>query len=314
MLAMKAVRIHNYGDATVLSYEDAPQPTAAAGELLIQVMATTANPFDYAARAGYLAGWYAFTFPVTLGLDVSGIVAAVGEGVTDFAPGDAVFARADPAKNGAYAEYIALPASEVAHKPASLDYFQAAALPHVGFTAWCALVETGGLTAGQTVLIHGAAGGVGSLAVQLAKWRGATVIGTASAHNLDFLRELGVDEAIDYNTTPFESVVHEVDLVLDTVGGDTQARSWGVLKPGGMLVSVVQPPSEETAVAHSVRQAFVTAVPPAGDALRTLAALVDSGDLKPVVSSVLPLADVQQAHTLGEGRHVRGKIVLKVSA
>ena len=189
MSAMKAVRIHNYGDAAVLSYEDAPQPTAAAGELLIQVMATTANPFDYAARAGYLAGWYAFTFPVTLGLDVSGIVAAVGEGVTEFAPGDAVFARADPAKNGAYAEYIALPASEVAHKPASLDYLQAAALPHVGFTAWSALMEAGGLTTGQTVLIHGAAGGVGSLAVQLAKWRGATVIGTASGGTPELVRD-----------------------------------------------------------------------------------------------------------------------------
>lgn len=314
MSAMKAVRIHNYGDASVLSYENAPQPTAAAGELLIRMVATTANPFDYAARAGYLTGWYAFTFPMTLGLDVSGIVETVGEGVMDFAPGDAVFARADPAKNGAYAEFIALPASEVAPKPASLDHFQAAALPHVGFTAWYALIETGGLAAGQTVLIHGAAGGVGSLAVQLAKWRGATVIGTASAHNLDFLRELGVDEAIDYNVTPFESVVREVDLVLDTVGGDTQARSWGVLKPGGMLISVVQPPSEETAAAHSVRQAFVTAVPPAGETLRILAALVDSGDIKPVVSSVLPLADIQQAHALGEGRHVRGKIVLKVSA
>ncbi|MBK8903359.1 MAG: NADP-dependent oxidoreductase [Anaerolineaceae bacterium] len=311
---MKAVRIHNYGDASVLSYEDAPQPTAAAGELLIQVVATTANPFDYAARAGYLAGWYAFTFPVTLGLDVSGIVEAVGEGVTDFAQGDEVFARADPAKNGAYAEYIVLPASEAAHKPASIDHFQAAALPHVGFTAWRALIDVGGLTSGQTVLIHGAAGGVGSLAVQLAKWRGAKVIGTSSANNIDFLQELGVDEAIDYNAMPFESMVREVDLVLDTVGGDTLERSWGVLKPGGMLLSVVQPPAEETAAAHSVHQAFVTAVPPAGQTLGILAALVDSGDIKPVVSSVLPLSDVQQAHALGEGRHVRGKIVLKVSA
>lgn len=162
----------------------------------------------------------------------------------------------------------------------------------MGFTAWCALIQTGGLVSGQTVLVHGAAGGVGSLVVQLAKWRGATVIGTASAHNLGFLHELGVDEAIDYNATPFESVVRGVDLLLDTVGGDTQARSWGVLKPGGMLISVVQPPAEETAAAHSVRQAFVTAVPPAGEALRILAALVDSGDLKPVVSSVMRLSDV----------------------
>lgn len=314
MSTMKAVRIHTYGDASVLSYEDAPQPTAAGGEILIRVIATTANPFDYAARAGYLSGWYPFTFPLTLGLDVSGVVTAVGEGVTQFAPGDDVIARADPAQNGAYAEYIALPASEAAPKPASINHEQAAALPHVGFTAWSALFGAGGLTEGQTVLIHAAAGGVGSLAVQLAKWRGATVIGTSSANNLDFLRELGVDEAIDYNAVPFETVVGNVDLVLDTVGGDTQARSWGVLKPGGMLVSIVQPPSEETAVAHSVRQAFVTSVPPASEALRTLASLVESGHIKPVVFSVLSLADIQQAHALGEGRHVRGKIVLKVSA
>jgi NADPH:quinone reductase-like Zn-dependent oxidoreductase len=311
---MKAVRIHTYGDASVLSYEDAPRPTAAAGELLIRIMATTANPFDYAARAGYLTGWYPYTFPTTLGLDVSGIVEAVGEGVTDFAPGDEVFARADPAKNGAYAEYIALSASEAAHKPPSLDHLHAAALPQVGLTAWRALIEAGGLTAGQTVLIHGAAGGVGSLAVQLAKWRGATVIGTSSAHNLDFLRELGVDEAIDYTAVPFETVVQNVDVVLDTIGGDTLERSWGVLKEGGILISIIQPPSEETAVAHGVRQAFTAAYPPAGEALRTLAALVDSGDIKPIISSVLPLADIQHAHTLGEGKHVRGKIVLNVAA
>lgn len=314
MTPMKAVRIHAYGDTSALHYEDVPRPTAAANEILIRVIATTANPFDCAARAGYLMGWYPYELPIILGLDVSGVVEAVGADVKEFAPGDEVFARADPAKNGAYAEYIALSASEAAHKPASLDHFQAAALPHVGFTAWRALIEAGGLTAGQTVLVHAAAGGVGSMAVQLAKWRGATVIGTASATNLEFIRELGADVAIDYTATPFESVVQEVDLVLDTVGGNTQERSWGVLKPGGMLVSIVQAPSEETAVAHGVRQAFAPSFPPAGETLRILSSLVASGDIKPIVSAVMPLSDVQKAHSRSETRHVRGKIVLEVSA
>lgn len=313
MSTMKAVRIHTYGDASVLTYEDAPRPTPAAGELLIRTVATTANPFDYAARAGYMSGFFPYEFPHTLGLDVSGVVEAVGEGVTQFAPGDEVIARANPAQCGAYAEYIALPATEAAPKPGSLSHEQAAALPHVGYTAPAALIGAGGIEAGQTVLIHAAAGGVGSMAVQLAKWRGATVIGTASASNHAFVKELGADEVIDYNAVPFESAAKDVDLVLDTIGGETLERSWGVLKKGGMLVSLLQPPSEETAVAHGVRQAFVMSMPPAGDALRTLADLADSGTIKPVVSSVMPLPDIQQAHAQGEGRHVRGKIVLKVS-
>lgn len=313
MTSMKAVRIHAYGDASALTYEDAPRPTAGEGELLIRVHATTANPFDCAARAGYVTGWYAYTFPLILGLDVSGVVEAVGAGVTDFAPGDDVYARADPARNGAYAEYIAVAASEVAAKPASLDHVQAAALPHVGLTAWRMLIDAANVAPGQTVLIHGAAGGVGSVAVQLAKWRGAKVIGTASAHNLDFLRELGVDEAIDYTTTPFEEVVGGVDVVLDTIGGDTQERSWGVLKPGGVLLSIVQPPSEETAAAHGVRQQFVGGFPPAGGPLKEIASLVESGHVKPIVSSILTLQDIQEATAMIEGKHVRGKVVLKVA-
>jgi NADPH:quinone reductase-like Zn-dependent oxidoreductase len=197
-------------------------------------------------------------------------------------------------------------------KPASLDHFQAAALPHVGLTTWRALIETANLSKGQTVLIHGAAGGVGSFAVQLAKWRGARVIGTASAGNLAFLRELGADQVIDYNTTRFEDVVQGVDVVLDTIGGDTQERSWGVLKPGGILLALVQPPSPEQAAAHGVRAQMVGGYPPAGAILNEITALVDSGQIRPVVSSVLPLHDIQKAHSLVEGRHVRGKIVMQV--
>lgn len=313
MTTMKAVRIHTYCDSEALTYEDAPRPSAGEGEVLIRIHATTVNPFDCAARAGYMAGWYNYIFPLTLGLDVSGVVEEVGPGVTGFAPGDEVFARADPSKNGAYAEYIAVAASEVAAKPASLSHEQAAALPHVGLTSWRALIDTANLSEGQTVLIHGAAGGVGSFSVQLAKARGAKVIGTASAHNLDFLRELGADEAIDYKAIQFEESVKEADIVFDTVGGETQARSWGVLKAGGILLSIVQPPSEEKAAEHNVRQAFVGGFPPAGPVLTEISALVAAGKVKPVVASVFPLKEAPAAHELVQSRHVRGKVVLNVA-
>jgi len=178
-------------------------------------------------------------------------------------------------------------------------------------TAWQALIGAGDISEGQTVLIHGAAGGVGHLAVQLAKLRGAKVIGTAST-NLGFLAELGVDQAINYATTPFEDVVGDVDLVLDTVGGDTQERSWSVLKPGGMLVSAVQPPSEEEAVAHGVRQHMIYSSPPIGPTLTEVAAMVDAGLIRPEVSRVLPLVDIRQGHELIETRHTRGKIGVQV--
>jgi NADPH:quinone reductase-like Zn-dependent oxidoreductase len=310
---MKAVSINAYGDTSVLTYDDALRPTAKKGEVLIQVHATTVNPFDCAARAGYMTGWYPYTFPLILGLDVSGVVVEVGADVTNFAPGDAVYARADPARSGAYAEYIAIEASEVAAKPPSLDHLQAAALPHVGLTAWRALIEAANLAPGQSVLIHGAAGGVGSLAVQLAKWRGATVLGTASGNNIDFLQKLGVDEVIDYTTTSLDEVAREMDVVLDTIGGDTQANSWAVLKKGGLLLSIIQAPSPDTAAAHGVRQQFVGGFPPAGEVLNELASLVKSGHIKPIISSTFELQEIKEAQNLVEGKHVRGKVVLQIA-
>lgn len=311
MTTMKAVRIHAYGGTDVLVYEDAPRPTLGDSEVLIRVHATTVNPFDCAVRAGYMSAYFNYTFPLILGTDVSGVVEDVGAGVTSFAPGDNVYARAGVTRDGAYAEYVVVPASDVAAKPQSLDHIHAAAMPHVTLTAWQALDGAVNLTKGQTVLIHAAAGGVGHIAVQLAKLRGAKVIGTGSV-NLDLLRDLGVDEAINYSTTPFENVVHNVDVVLDTVGGDTQQRSWSVLKPGGILVSTVQAPSEEIAAARGVRQHFVFSSPPIGKTLAEVATLVDAGQIKPVVSTVFPLQQVRQAHELIEGRHARGKIVLQV--
>lgn len=246
------------------------------------------------------------------GTDVSGVIEEVGNGVTNFAQGDAVYARAGVTRDGANAQFVAVPATDVAAKPHSLDHIHSAAIPHVTLTAWQALVEVGDLSEGQTVLIHGAAGGVGHVAVQLAKFRGAKVLGTASGHNHEFLRELGVDEVVDYNSTPFEDAVRDVDIVLDSIGGDTQQRSWAVLNPGGILLSLVQPPSAETAAAYGVRQQYIASAPPIGKILTAVAGMVDKGHIKPVVSAVLPLQDIRKGHEMIEGRHTRGKIVLTV--
>lgn len=313
MSTMKAVRIHAYGGIDVLKYEDAPRPKAGPGEVLIRVFATTVNPFDCAVRAGYMSGYYTYTLPLILGTDISGVIEEVGPGVTKFKPGDSVYARGGVTGDGAYAEYAFVPASAVAAKPQSLDHIHAAALPHVCLTAWQALIVQAELTTGQTVLIHGAAGGVGHVAVQIAKLRGAKVIGTASG-NLDLLRELGVDQVINYSTTPFESVVSNVDVVLDVIGGDTQERSWQVLKPGGILISTIQAPSHETATEYGVRQGMVYATPPIGEVLTEVAMLADSGTIKPYVSAVLPLSETAKAHQMVEGGHVRGKLVLQVAS
>jgi len=312
MTSMQAVRIHSYGGPDVFAFEEAPRPAPGEGEVLIKVHATTVNPFDCAVRAGYMSGYFNHTLPLILGTDVSGIVEEVGAGVTNVAPGDSVYTRVGVFRDGAYAEYAVATASDVAFKPASLDHIHAAAIPHALLTAWQALYEIAALEPGQTVLIHGAAGGVGHLAVQLAKLRGAKVIGTASV-NRDFLRELGVDNVIDYSTARFEDSVRDVDVVLDLVGGDTQQRSWAVLKPGGILVSTVQAPDQAAADAYGVRQGMVFSAPPIGKVLTEVAALADAGKIKPEVSKVLPLAEAQQAHTLVEGRHMRGKLALQVA-
>lgn len=312
MSQMKAVRIHAYGGADVLNYEEAPRPKPSDGEVLLRVLATTVNPFDSAVRSGYVSSYFNYTLPLILGTDASGTIEEVGAGVNTFKPGDKVYARGGVTRDGTNAEYAVVSASDIAAIPRSLDVNQAAAIPHVTLTAWQALIELANLTEGQTVLIHGAAGGVGHIAVQLAKWLGAKVIGTASI-NYDFLRELEVDQAIDYSTTRFEDVVDPVDVILDMIGADTQERSWKVLKPGGILVSTVQAPSEETAAEHNVRQAMVFTTPPIRETLTEIAALVDSGHIKPHVSTVLPLEEIARAHEMIDGRHTRGKIVLQVA-
>ena len=312
MSQMKAVRIHSYGDPGELVYEDAPRPKAGEGEVLIRIHATTVNPFDCALRAGYVASYFNHTLPLILGTDIAGVVEELGPGGNTFKPGDQVYARGGVMIDGAYAEYAAVPASDVALKPPSLDYIHAAALPHVILTAWESLIVQAKLQPGQVVLIHGAGGGVGHVAVQLAKLHGAKVIGTTS-RNFDFLEELGVDQVIDYTATPFEDAVEPVDVVLDLVGGDTQERSWQVLKPGGILVSTIQAPSAEEADSWGVRQAMCFTTPPIGETLTEVADMVENGQLTPHVSTVLPLDEAAKAHQMVETRHTRGKLVLQVA-
>jgi NADPH:quinone reductase-like Zn-dependent oxidoreductase len=312
MKTMRAVSIYSYGGPDVLSYKDVPCPHPADGEVLVRVHAAGINPVDWKIREGHLKGMLPHIFPLILGWDVSGVVESVGRaGVGRLKVGDEVFSRPDILRDGAYAEFIVMKESEVALKPKSIDHIHAAAMPLVGLTAWQTLFDAGGLAAGQRVLIHAASGGVGHVAVQLAKWKGAHVIGTAAARNHEFLRQLGVDQVIDYDTERFEDVIEPVDMVLDTMGGDTQERSWKALKPGGILVSIASPPKAEIAAQHGVRQAFVFTQPNAAQ-LSEIAKLVDAEKLKVIVETILALSDATRGQELSERGHTRGKIVLRV--
>jgi len=305
---MKAIRYHERGDVDVLKLEDVPRPEPAAGELLVRVHAAGVNPVDWKIRAGkFPVGG----LPAIPGLDVAGVVETVGEGVEAFAVGDAVYSYLPLGKGGAYAEFAAIPADTTAKAPEKIDLVHAAAVPLAALTAWQALFDHAELKQGQTVLIHGGSGGVGHFAVQLAKEAGATVIATASARNHEFLKKLGADRVIDYRTQRFEELVSDVDVVFDLIGGDTQERSFGVLKKGGFLVSIVGAPSTKKLEEHGVRGVGFL-VKPDGGQLDELTKRIDAGKLVPEVSLVLPLADAARAHEQSETGHTRGKIVLRV--
>jgi NADPH:quinone reductase-like Zn-dependent oxidoreductase len=310
MTMMNAVRIHRYGGPEVLRYEEAPRPEPGRGEVLIRVHGAGVNPVDWKVREGYARDFLKHALPLVPGWDVSGVVEAVGPGATRWKPGDELFSRPDIARNGAYAEFLVVRESEAARKPQSLDHLQAAAVPLAALTAWQALFDAAGLGPGQTVLIHAAAGGVGHFAVQLAKWKGARVIGTASAGNHAFLRTLGADDTIDYTTTRFEEVVRDADVVLDTMGGDTQQRSWKTLREGGILSTILAPPPEE-AIPPEKRLGY-TFVQPNAEQLSEIATLIDAGKVRTVVETVLPLPEARSAQERSQAGHVRGKIVLQV--
>jgi len=303
---MNAICIHDFGGPDVMRYENVPRPEPGSGQVLVRVHAAGVNPVDWKIREGWLG---ASPLPQILGSDIAGTVEALGPGVNEFQIGDQVFGTVAD-ESGAFAEYAVSGVSQLAHKPVTLDFIHAAALPIASMTAWQALFDKAELQAGQRVLIHAAAGGVGGFAVQFAKWKDAYVIGTVSVQNEHYLRELGVDEFIDYHECRFEDLVKDVDVVLDTVGGETQERSWSVLKRGGILVSLVKPPSNEAATNHGLRGVFVRSDHNRGDELEKIAKLVVSGQVRVHVDTVLPLHEARKALEMSQHGHTRGKIVL----
>jgi len=310
---MKAVRIHEYGDASVLRFEEAPRPVCEAEDVLIRVVGSSVNPVDWKIRRGYLKEMIPYAMPIIPGWDVSGVVEEIGAKVSRFQVGDAVYSRPDITRNGTYAEWIAVRESEVAFKPRTVSHISAAVLPLAGITAWEGLVNVGKVASGQRVLIHAAAGGVGSLAVQIAKAHGAHVIGTGSGATRALIESLGADEFVDYRTTALRDAVRNVDLVLDTMGGDTQEASWAVMAPGGLLVSMVNNPAEAVTQWPQLRAAYIF-IGPDVSVLERLAALVDEGKVRPVIGAEFALHDIRNAHVLSEAGHVRGKIALHVGA
>lgn len=308
---MSAVRIHAFGGPDVLEVERVPRPAPGPGELLVRVGAAAINPVDTGVRAGSSQELADARLPYVPGYDLSGVVVETGPGVKRFAPHDEIFAMLDLRRGGAYAEYALVKESEAAIKPARLSHAEAASLPLVALTAWQALVETADLQAGQVVLIHAGAGGVGSIAIQLAKLRGAKVITTASGRNHDFVRSLGADVAVDYREQRFEEVARDVDVVLDTIGGETQTRSLDTLREGGILVGLTGLTPGARTSARAVRATAIL-VRPDAEQLARIAGLVDSGELRPVVSLLLPLEQAAEAHRQSETRRTRGKIVLDI--
>ncbi len=309
---MKAIVMHEFGNPDVLKYEDFEKPEPQADEVVIKAFASGVNPVDTKIRAGKAQERFPVTLPVIIGWDVSGEIEEVGGNVMNFKKGDEVYSRPGVGRNGTYAEYVVVKASEVNKKPKSIDHDKAAGVPLAGLTAWQGLFDHGKLEEGQKVLIHAASGGVGSFAVQFAKWKGAYVIGTGSGDNRDFLKDLGVDEVIDYKNEKFEDKVHDVDLVFDLIGGDTQKRSISVVKNGGRIITTVQDEYvKEARAANIVLERFM-AQSYAGN-LEQIAQLIDAGKVMPVISEVMELKDAAKAHKLIEEGHVRGKIILEVA-
>jgi NADPH:quinone reductase-like Zn-dependent oxidoreductase len=309
---MQAIRVHQYGGPDQLKLEHIARPEPQAGEVLVKVHAAGVLPAEWKARQGLFHAFRPASFPYIPGSAFAGVVERVGPGVTAYGAGQAVFGRTN---NGAYAEYITVSGETIAPKPAQISFGEAAAISGGATVAWTALFENGGLRPGQRVLIHAAAGGVGSFAVQLARWKGAHVIATASAANLEFVRALGAADVIDYGATPFEHVAHDLDLVLDTVGGETLRRSIGLVKPGGTLVSLLGEPPQAQAQARGIRAMAnsVTQPFPASSLLETLAQLIVAGEVTVTLGPSFPLQQARQAHELSQIGHGRGRIVLHIA-
>ena len=324
---MRAIQVHHYGGPETLQVEETPRPELQEGELLVRVFAAGVLPMDCAVRGGLLPGVLPRSFPYIPGTAFAGVVEAAGAGVTTVKPGQAICGRSP---RGTYAEYTTIVANPppfdpnlpgfqqsgniipLALKPESLSFDEAATLSGGATTAWTSLIEDGALQAGQRVLIHGAAGGVGLFAVQFARWKGAEVFATTSTANVEFGRSLGADTVIDYTTTAFENVVRDVDLVLDAVGGETMQRSMKLVKRGGALVSIVDDPSAELAQELGIR-AIHNQVVPTSQHLQKIVQLIDEGHARPTIRQTFSLAEAAQAHRLCESGHGRGRIVLHIA-
>jgi NADPH:quinone reductase-like Zn-dependent oxidoreductase len=312
MATMKAIRIHAFGGLDALKFEDLPIPEPREGEFLVKVEAASVNPVDYKIREGKYPAVQADKLPLVMGRDLAGIIATRGAHASDqLKEGDTVYAMLGPDRGG-YAEYAIVKATEATRRPASIDAIAAAAVPLAGLTAWQGLFRYGELQEEQRVLIHGGSGGVGHFAIQFAKAKGAHVIATVSGAHLDFVRSIGADEAIDYKKQRFEDIVHDVDLVYDLVAGDTQERSFAVLRRGGILVSTLTEPDQEKARAYGVRALRYTVNENAAE-LDEIARLIDAGKVKSKVSKIFPLAEAAKAQQFLAEAHPEGKIVLRVA-
>jgi NADPH:quinone reductase-like Zn-dependent oxidoreductase len=302
----QAVQAHDYGAPDVLVLEQAPRPEPEAGQVLIRLKAAGVNPMDWKVRSGAYKQFMPVQFPWRPGLEGAGVVEAVAGNVTAFKKGDEVYGLV----TGSYAEYALAKANEIQLKPAGLTFEEAASLPIGVLTAWGAVIDTAKVEAGQRVLVHGAAGGVGAYAVQLARWKGAHVTGTASASNVEFVRSLGAEKVIDYQATPFETVVKDIDTVIDTVGGDLPERSFQVVRPGGIFVTVAARLPEDAGKAQNIRAVSTGRAP--AETLKQVNELIEAKQLKPVVGAVFPLFEAQQAHELSQTGHGRGRIILQI--
>lgn len=308
METMQAVVINYFGGPEQLQLCDTPIPEPEADEVLIEVKAMGINPLDWKLCQGLYTEL--IELPAILGWDVSGKIVKVGSNVKRFVVGDSIYAFKDFTKPGVYSEFTTLHVDEIALKPKNIDFVHAAAMPLAVLTAWQALFEYAQLAPKQKILIHAAAGGVGHFAVQLAKWKEARVVGTASAHNKDFLQDLGVDQFIDYTIDDFSAMLDNIDVVLDTIGGDTRVKSFKTLKETGVQISIVDTSNVEEIQKMFKKEFIGMIVKPSGRQLQAIAKLVEKDVIKPYVDKVFHFSEVAKAHALSESRHVRGKIVL----
>src|SRR5213594_3710163 len=307
---MKAVVTHQYGAPEVLKFEEIPRPEPKENEALVRVIASGVNPADPLTLSGKYAREFGTHLPLIPGYDIAGVVEKTGANITKLKVGDAVYGY--PTFGGGWAQYVTVKEWEVAAKPKSVNFVETAAVPMGALTAWQALVDVAKLQPGQTILIHGGSGGVGGFAIQIAKARGARVIATASTANQDLLKQLGANVAVDYTKTKFEDVAKDVDAVLDPVGKETLARSYGVVKKGGIVMSLVARPDPAELQKHGIHGAGISVHPDADD-LTEIARLIDAGKIKPIVTEVLPLTDAAKAQQQAATHHTRGKVVLRIA-